>query len=205
MLSMATATTRPSSSDLSFFSQSKVSNSVASSSSSVVVKTRITHRPAPQQRSTALKPTATTPDSSPLSSPPSLKKRKLSPPHSGSALPREVKRLRASTSNIDRTRKRAYKSSSKRASRATSCEDDFIPSLEPIYRSSRSRSTSLFPCEDDAPIPTRIWITPEDGEPGPSHLSSETVVKRLMKSYKACKYTAIPSSPSRPTDVTRRL
>lgn len=198
---ISTPTTRPSSSsDLSFFSSSKGSNAIASSSSNVVVRTRITHRPAPspQRNTTALisQPNSTSsPDSSPLSSPPSDKKRKSSPPQAGSALPREVKRLRASASNTDRPRKRPYKASSKRTSRAPSYDEDLLQLPEPIYRSSRSRSTSTFQTlEDDAPILTRTWITPEDGEPGPSHLSSEMAVKRLMKSYKACKHIAILSS-----------
>lgn len=196
-----TTTTLPSSSDLSFFSSSKVSNAVASSSSSVVVKTRITYRPAPpskQQSTPVLNPPPTltiSPTSSPLSSPQSHQKRK-SPPQS--ALPREVKRLRASAFNSDRPRKRHSNVSSKRTSRGSSPEGELPPSPEPIYRSSRSRSTSLFPAtEDEAPILNRSWITPEEGDPGSWHLSSEMVVKRLMRSYKACGYSSdLSSSPS---------
>ncbi|KAF8060921.1 histone-lysine N-methyltransferase [Lyophyllum atratum] len=186
---LSTPPPRPSSSDLSFFSSSKVSNAIASTSS-VVVKTRITHRPAlPQQRSSPVSRPQSTPssclDSSPLSSPPSLKKRKSSPPEVAD-LPREVKRLRASVpKKAGRQRKHPSTHSSKHNSRAPSRQESLPPSPEPIYRSSRSRSTSLFPgWDDDAPPIPRKWICSRDGEPGPSHLSSEMVVKRLMKSYK---------------------
>ncbi|GLB36625.1 putative histone methyltransferase that specifically methylates histone H3 to form H3K79me [Lyophyllum shimeji] len=187
---LSTPPPRPSSSDLSFFSASKVSNAVASSSSSVVVKTRITRKPAlPAQRSiSATIPQSTptpSPGSSPLSSPPSIKKRKSSPTQPAD-LPREVKRLRAGApKKASRPRKQPSAPSSKHPSRASSRQESLPPSPEPIYRSSRSRSTSLYPgVEDDTPLVPRTWICDEDGEPGPLHLSSEMVVKRLMKSYK---------------------
>ncbi|KAF5377175.1 hypothetical protein D9615_006438 [Tricholomella constricta] len=187
---LSTPPPRPSSSDLGFFSSSKIPNAVASSSSSVVVKTRITHRPPPPQHrsSSASRPqssSASSPYSSPLSSPPSTKKRKSSPT-TIAELPREVKRLRPpAQKKIARPRKHSSTTSSRYASRASSRQESHPPSPEPIYRSSRSRSTSLFPgLDDDGPTQPRTWITPEDGEPGPLHLSSEMVVKRLMKSYK---------------------
>ncbi|KAG5638184.1 hypothetical protein H0H81_001386 [Sphagnurus paluster] len=185
---LSTPPPRPSSSDLAFFSSSKGSNAVASSSSSVVVKTRITHRPAPQHRPSASslpQSTSTPSQPSPQSNPPSPKKRKSSP------LPevepsRDVKRLRGeATKKSGRSRQNLSVPSSKQSSRASSVQESLPPSPQPIYRS-RSRSTSLFPgVDDDAPVQPRTWITSEDGEPGPTHLSSEMVVKRLMKSYKA--------------------
>lgn len=184
---------RPSSSDLGFFSSSKVSNAVASTSSPVVVTTRIARKPTPQQPSPTSSPrpphlsSSISPGSSPLSSPPPVKKRKTTPPDSGSAVHREVKRLRASATSTNKPRKRAPAALGKSSSRAPSRQQSLPPSPEPIYRTSRSRSTSTFPVLDaENPIPERRWITDESGEPGHSHLSSEMVVKRLMKSYKAC-------------------
>ncbi|KAG5646907.1 hypothetical protein DXG03_001983 [Asterophora parasitica] len=185
---LSTPPSRPSSSDLGFFSSSKSSNSVASSST-VVVKTRITHQPAPapHRRVPAAPPkslSASPTSSSPLSSPPSLKRRKSSSPAVVEP-PREVKRLRAEGPNKSyKPRKTSSTTSSKSASRASSRQGSLPPSPEPIYRTSRSRSTSQFPGIEDGPPQTRTWITSEDGVPGPSHLSSEKVVKRLMKSYK---------------------
>ena len=191
MLSTTTTTTRPSSSDLSFFSPSKVSNAVASSSSSVVVKTRkiTAYRPTPSFRAhnTFIKPSPSSTASPNLTPPLSPRKRKSSP-LSAAPLPREVKRLRATASGSDRPRKRAHNPSSKHTSRGSSPEGDLPPSPQPIYRSSRSRSSSLYPALDsEAPIPKRAWLTDADGEPDSWHLSSEMVVKRLMRSYKACK------------------
>jgi hypothetical protein len=186
---------RPSSSDLGFFSSSKVSHTVASTSNTVVVTTRIARKPTPQQQlSPASSPrqphasSSVSPASSPLSSPPPAKKRKTTPPDSGTAVHREVKRLRASATSTAKPRKRAQAALGKSSSRAPSRQQSLPPSPEPIYRTSRSRSTSTFPAADaETPIPSRIWITDESGEPGGSHLSSEMVVKRLIKSYKACR------------------
>jgi [histone H3]-lysine79 N-trimethyltransferase len=190
---LSSPTSRPSSSDFDFFSPSKSPNSIASSSNNVIVKTRIAHKPLP------LKPTAyfsrsplssssPSPDSSPLSSPPSPKKRKSLSPESISPLHREVKRLRPSGTSADRPRKRVSKSSCKTPSRASSRQQTSQPSPEPIYRTSRSRSTSAFHAyDDDVPNMSRRWMTDEDGVvTPPSHLSSEAVVQKLLKSYKQC-------------------
>ena len=73
-----------------------------------------------------------------------------------------------------------------RCSRTHSRQQTLAPSPEPIYRSSRSRSTSCFPSIRDFQFQRRRWCVDDDGTPGPRHLSSETVVKRLMKTYKGC-------------------
>jgi [histone H3]-lysine79 N-trimethyltransferase len=185
---LSSPTPLPSSSDFDFFSPSKSSNSVASSSNNVIVKTRITHKPLLSNRTAIFQrlpqhSSSPSPDSSPLSSPPSLKKRKSTSPVS--PLHREVKRLRPSA---DRPRKRLSKSSYKTPSRTPSRQQTLQPSPDPIYRISRSRSTSAFHAyDDDIPNKSRRWMTDEDGRvAAPSHLTSEAVVKNLLKSYKQC-------------------
>lgn len=183
---LSTSPTRCST-DHSFFSASKLSMVGASTSSAVVVTTRLTRRPSTTRSTSSSASSSLT--SSPASSSVDLpKKRKSSPPQPGPSafteLPREVKRLRA-TPKRDKGPKR--KTSSKASSRAASRQVSTSP--EPIYRSSRSRSTSLFPHSDpdlSPKRPPRRWCTDEDGTPGPDHLSSEMVVKKLMKSYKTC-------------------
>jgi len=186
--------------DIEFFSTSKIPRSGASSTSSVVVTTRLTRRPAsaiPQRSSTTLNhlvlpsisPTSTH-TSSPISSPPCIPQKRQSQSVSlsiaSSDLPREVKRLRTAPAK-EKPPKRRPVSSSQNSSSGTSGQRTLPPSPEPIYRGSRSRSTSLFPAiENCNQIRERRWCTDEDGTPGPSHLSSEAVVKRLMKSYKSC-------------------
>lgn len=191
-----TVTTRPSSSDLSFFSSSHASNAVASSSRAVVVRKRFEYHPVQSVRqsptpsrlltssSHPLMSSASSSNSSPFSTPPNHKKRKASP-QSHAPLPREVKRLRASAPGLDQPRKRSQHSS-RRTSRASSPQGDQPPSPAPIYRSSRSRSTSLYPSLDESPILNRVWATDEDGDPGPNHCSSEYVVSNhLIKSYRS--------------------
>lgn len=196
---LSTPPTR-SASDHSFFSSSKISKQGASATSPVHVTTRLTCVPIVQRSSSTTSsqsmPASSSPPSSlnlSLSSGSSdgPKKRKSRPPELStglSDLPREVKRLRASP-NKQKAPGRKSSSSSKNSSRAASRQNTLPPSPEPIYRSSRSRSTSLFPTsETETPKTTkhRRWFTDEDGTPGESHLSSEMVVKRLMKSYKSC-------------------
>ncbi|KAJ7451115.1 histone-lysine N-methyltransferase [Mycena latifolia] len=102
-------------------------------------------------------------------------------PDSGSALPREVKRLRG-----DKPRKRAT-STPKLASRASSQQKTLPPSPEPIYRTSRSRSASQFTSnESDIPVIRRCWASDEDGGPDPAHFSSEKAVAMLLRTY--CAY-----------------
>ncbi|KAF9478541.1 DOT1-domain-containing protein [Pholiota conissans] len=195
MTMLSTPPTR-SATDLGFFSASKISQPGASTASSVHVTTRISRPPVqPTQRSGSVTPSQSVPNSS---SPPSSlgsshssdgpKKRKSIPSEPSAGLPREVKRLRASSSYKQKTPKRKASASSKNSSRAASRQNSLPPSPEPIYRSSRSRSTSMFPTsETEAPKVkrNRRWFTDEDGSPGEDYLSSEKVVRRLMKSYKA--------------------
>lgn len=71
--------------------------------------------------------------------------------------------------------------------RPQSRQQILAPSPEPIYRSSRSRSTSSFPSSNTySSVQRRHWSVDDDGTPGPKHVSSETVVKKLMKTYKGC-------------------
>lgn len=78
--------------------------------------------------------------------------------------------------------------------RAHSRQQELAPSPEPIYRSSRSRSSSSFPPSYTyPPVQRRRWSVDDDGTPGPRHLSSEMVVKRLMKTYKG--YFKNPNDP----------
>ncbi|KAF9073966.1 S-adenosyl-L-methionine-dependent methyltransferase [Rhodocollybia butyracea] len=87
---------------------------------------------------------------------------------------------------VEKPRQRASKSNSRASSRATS--NLASSPLEPIYRSrtSRSRSSSSFvPYSPVATPYARVWACMEDGDPGPGHVSSESVVMNLNKSYKA--------------------
>ncbi|TFK38629.1 S-adenosyl-L-methionine-dependent methyltransferase [Crucibulum laeve] len=194
-----------STSDLSFFSASKVSKPVASAST-VVVTTRL-RRLSSQHRSSSTTPSSLPPSSppstttsSPLSSPPLVssppRKRKSlgAAPENETALPRAVKRLRTASATTDKPRRRRKALFSGALPRVPGRSRTQAPSPEPIYRSSRSRSTSLFPArESDTPVVKRSWATDEDGDPGHKHISSEKVVQRLMKSYKA--YFKNPANP----------
>jgi H3 lysine-79-specific histone-lysine N-methyltransferase len=101
---------------------------------------------------------------------------------SSSELPPAVKRLRTNAPKEKVSRRNP--SSSKNSSRASSHR---LSSPEPIYRSDRSRSISLLHSNDSvANFSSRRWVTDELGTPGENRLSSEAVVKQLMKSYKAC-------------------
>ena len=151
---MLSSPTARSSSDLSFFSQSKGSKSGASTTSPVVVTTRLAKRPVPTA--------------------------------GPSDVPREVKRHRTASAK-EAPSKRKNNISLKNPSRAASRQRTLPPSPEPIYRSSRSRSTSLFPGPElETDTHKRRWCSNENGIPGETHLSSEMVVKRLMRSYKSC-------------------
>lgn len=178
-----------SSSDLDFFSPSRSNKPGASPISTVTVTTRLTRRPflsQPQSRSSTA--SSLSARSSPCSDPPCnfSRKRKLYPEASlvsvpSSELPPAVKRLRSAT---PKQKPRRNSSTSKNSSRDSSRR---LSSPEPIYRSDRSRSTSLFRSNDSvAGLSSRQWVTDELGTPGENHLSSETVVKQLMKSYRAC-------------------
>ncbi|KAG6831644.1 hypothetical protein H0H92_008721 [Tricholoma furcatifolium] len=169
-----------SSTDLSFFSASKSSNSIASSSAPVVT-TRIVRRTASKHPQISYPRSGTSlPPSTPVSSPPSATKRKSSPLLEVE-LPRDVKRLRGCASS--KPSRKTSANSSREASRVPSSTDSRPPSPEPIYRS-RSRSCSTFAWDDDGPISRRDWMIREDGRPGEKHWSSEETVKRLIKSYR---------------------
>ncbi|KAJ8482265.1 hypothetical protein ONZ45_g15007 [Pleurotus djamor] len=154
------------------------------STSTVVVTTRITRRPARSQRPTDSSPPAPKP-SSPLN-PANANKKRKSPTSSETG--GDVKRKKT-----ENKPKKRVASSSKASSRASSRHSTTAPSPEPIYRTSRSRSTSLFPL-DEIPVRSRQWVTFEDGTPGPRLWSSEAVVKRLMRSY--ISYFTNPRNPN---------
>ncbi|KAF5382801.1 hypothetical protein D9757_007288 [Collybiopsis confluens] len=104
---------------------------------------------------------------------------------------------------VDSVKKRVQSGSgSGKFSRASSRAASQLASspLEPIFRrskssASRSRSTSSFPSAPAIVTQqfTRNWTAEDDGDPGPSHISSERVVKGLHKSYKG--YFKNPDSP----------
>lgn len=99
----------------------------------------------------------------------------------------EPKRARAVIKKKPRKRK-STTSSTRVSSRSSSRQNVLAPSPEPIYRSDRSRSTSLFSVHDldtQTTVFKRRWRTEEGGDPGDDFLSSEVIVRRLMKSYKA--------------------
>jgi H3 lysine-79-specific histone-lysine N-methyltransferase len=179
-----------SSSDLTFFSPSKNTKSGSSPISSVTVTTRLTRRAFPSQSRSCTTSSSPSARSSPVSNPPlklSRKRKSLHPEvpsisASSSKLPLAVKRLRTDAPKEKVLRRNS--SSSKNSSRASSHR---LSSPEPIYRSERSRSISLLHSNDSvANFSSRRWVTDELGTPGENHLSSEAVVKQLMKSYKAC-------------------
>ncbi|KAJ4485366.1 DOT1-domain-containing protein [Lentinula aciculospora] len=188
---------QPAETDMGFFSSSKSKSSATTSSTTTarVQVTRLVRRkhellnPAPPvtkpSRSSSL---SSSPLSSPLSSPTSTpppdqkkpkKKRKShqAGPSTESTKPRISKKMR-----VDKAPKRASNVNSRASSRSTS--NLASSPLEPIFRSrsSRSRSTSTF--SSLSLIPARNWACEGDGEPGPSHVSSESVVRNLHKSYK---------------------
>ncbi|KAH7881463.1 S-adenosyl-L-methionine-dependent methyltransferase [Lentinula edodes] len=183
-------------------SKSKSASTTTTATTTRVQVTRLVKRkseplpssgPAPS-RSVSL---STSPLSSPLSSPgttppPNLKnprKKKKSPeagPSTESSRSRVSKKMR-----VDKPPKRASNANSRASSRSTI--NLASSPLEPIFRSrsSRSRSTSTFPSLSS--VSTRNLACEGDGEPGPSHVSSQSVVRNLHKSYKA--YFSNPADP----------
>jgi [histone H3]-lysine79 N-trimethyltransferase len=160
MLSSPSA--RPTGTDLSFFSSSRNSKDLASTTTNVT--TRVTNIPAKAVQATT-----------------NVATRKRKSYSEDVALPKSVKRLRPSPLGASSaTQKPRGRSSSARASTPSTR----LSSPEPIYRSSRSRSTSVFPSTPKK-INRRCWIE-EDGNPGAGFISSELVVKGLMRGYKQC-------------------
>ena len=155
---------RPANTDLAFFSKSKRSKEAAPVSTNVIVTTR-SAKPVVRQTTTA-------------------RKRKESTLISA-ALPREVKRLRPSPSISSGSSN--PESHTKRASTSVSTSATRLSTPEPIYRSSRSRSTSAFPAgtTNVVQVERQCWIE-EDGCPGEGAVTSEIVVRDLIKTYKQC-------------------
>lgn len=70
--------------------------------------------------------------------------------------------------------------------------------LSPSYSSTRATSSTPSTRSSVGPLPgppRECWID-EDGKPGPGFLSSEAVVQKLMKGYKACKSIFLVESSS---------
>ncbi|EIN13327.1 DOT1-domain-containing protein [Punctularia strigosozonata HHB-11173 SS5] len=199
-----TATVRPSSSDLSFFSKPKFAKAVASTSTSTVV-TRVVpvQRPKPPKGH----PHAHSPASrgSSVSSLSSLSSSESDASRARSAGPAVTKKrkLLEHEPELERVEPSATKpkkprqiKEGTRLGRPPKALKSIPrpPSPGRIYRSDRSRSTSTFPVVE-APIPRRCWIE-ESGEMGQELLSSAKAVRGLMKSYKAY-FHPDPKNPKR--------
>ncbi|KAH9949527.1 histone methylation protein DOT1-domain-containing protein [Amylocystis lapponica] len=179
---------RPSTSDLSFFSPSRPPKPGASAPAPALVTTRLVtlHHPS----GGALKVTArsaTPGSSSSTPAPDPLPKRKAA---DLDVLLRNPKRQRLSSPAA------SARSRSEAASRASSSTPSSRPlgPTRPISLTrrsfatheepgDRSRSGSAVPTPAPS-LPRECW-TEEDGRPGPGFLSSESVVRDLMKTYKA--------------------
>ncbi|ESK95490.1 histone-lysine n-methyltransferase [Moniliophthora roreri MCA 2997] len=119
------------------------------------------------------------PNTSPLTSPepsPAPKKKRKSQSDQEVGV-RVKKKTKITTTAKKKSRSSSYYSAS---------DDDYNPDIEgpcppQIYRSSASTSRST----SSIPTTRRMWSITGKGEPGPGHVSSEQVVCRLMKSYKA--------------------
>ncbi|KAJ3751202.1 DOT1-domain-containing protein [Lentinula detonsa] len=188
---------QPAETDMGFFSskssKSKSKSSTTTTTTTTRVVTRYVKRKPEPPNSAAPGPSrssslTTSPLSSPLSSPTSTpppdkekpsKKRKSHEAGSSTQItkPRVLKKMR-----VDKPLKRASNVNSRASSRSAS--NLASSPLEPIFRSrsSRSRSTSTFP--SSSLVTPRNWAYEGDGEPGPSHVNSESVVRNLQKSYK---------------------
>ncbi len=178
-----------SSTDLSFFSKPK--NTKSGSSTPVtrsVVTTRVvtTHRtPATSKPPGAVKVVArdTTPASTSRAShsatPPVARKRKVA--HDAPPSQPKVKKPRLSTSPAP-SRASSFAPSAHPSGPATRQS-----SLVPRGAGRNSRAHSAAPSPPLPPVPRDLWIE-EDGRLGPDFVSCEDVVKKLMGSYKACKF-----------------
>jgi len=169
--------------DYDFFSSP---SSLSSSSSAVRVTTR------PRVPSHCNNPANSPPNSSPLicpvSSPFSLpvsKKHKI--------VNDDDEQLASSCRSVSNQPLHQKKLSRKRKSAVTRvhsrASSRHNPSSEPIYHSNRSRSTCQFPnldSETQGSLFKRRWRTEQHGNPGDGFLGSEDIVRRLLKSYKAC-------------------
>ncbi|KAI0962913.1 hypothetical protein AcW1_000145 [Taiwanofungus camphoratus] len=183
-----TAAPRHLSSDPSFFSKSKSSKPGASNTSPVTVTTRVVtvqRAPDPRPDVTARSATPASSSSTPGLEP--AKKRKLaqSEARSTNAKRQRVSSSNASPANEALAKSRGSSSTPSSRSSGSSRQDSLSRSPMPLKRSleSRSRSTSVFDVPE-ASEPRECWIE-EDGRPGPGFLTSEVVVRDLMKTYKA--------------------
>lgn len=188
---MITTTAVQSSTDLSFFSKRKNGRQLATPSGSSVkvhTVTRLLQTPSP------------TTYSSPLSSPqtpPLSKKRSTTNEYSplsdiqdpsSPPIPMRVKKLRTEENRTAPKKTQRRASTPKAGSSRPSSRNSSPPQKsEHIYRSSRSRSATHFQDLDPPPQLHRKWACEEEGDVGDQLLSSEMVVKRLMKSYKTCR------------------
>ncbi|KAK7041733.1 Nucleosomal histone H3-Lys79 methylase [Paramarasmius palmivorus] len=90
-----------------------------------------------------------------------------------------------------RVKKKKLKKKNSWDSDSDEVNDDLeVPSAPPIYRSSASTSRST----SSIPTTRRKWVTSDKGDARDGHVSSESVVVSLMKSYKA--YFHNPDDPN---------
>ncbi|KAE9397843.1 DOT1-domain-containing protein [Gymnopus androsaceus JB14] len=202
---MMSVQTQPAGPDVDFFS-TKPNATPVTTTTTVTVRRRLVSKPAHTSSPAAGPSRSSSISSSPFSSPLS------SPPLSSHTLPakekRKTKRKTPEALEVPKTRpskkirvEKPLKRASNANSRASSCSTSNLASspLEPIYRSrsSRSRSTSTFPSTLSLPLVSpRNCASTETGDPGPSHLSSEKVVRNLLRKS----YTTYFSNPNDPDD-----
>ncbi|KAI0638789.1 hypothetical protein C8Q77DRAFT_6887 [Trametes polyzona] len=182
-----------SSSDLSFFSKSKYS----AAGSSTVVTTRVVAVPRPPGPTPAIKLTArpTPSSSSKASREADLAKRKSEEAlvHAGHKRRRVSPEVSARADargqeappHLPRTRASSRISSS---SRQTSVAPS--PLSNELFSAPSTRATSVASATPPSVPARECWIDGH-GKPGPGFLSSESIVRDLMKGYKACEYIFI--------------
>ncbi|TFY73321.1 hypothetical protein EWM64_g10692, partial [Hericium alpestre] len=193
---LSSSATHPPPPSFSFFSKPKTTSSVAPS---VVVTTRVVtvQRPAVTEK----KPVASSASPNSLPAVPEKPRTKLSTASSkrkriekeAAAAASASKRARtdaptppSTASSRSSTREPASippSSSSASSSRASTRFHTSPPASDAVYRNSRSRSVSVFPSPDESTA--RDCFLEENYRPEPGFLSCETVVKSLIKSYKA--------------------
>lgn len=196
MLSSPSAA-RPSGSDRDFFGQSQSSIMLASSSADIIA---VTTRSAWKKQEAeewgtklSLKAPPLTASSSSSSIPQITKEsKKRKKPENPTLAPRNPKKSRsppiievtAPQSVAPRLKIRNRATSSQPSSRQSSRPRTLASSPEPDYQSSRSRSVSTFNVPETHIV--RSCSITEDGTPGPSFISNEDVVRKLLLNYKGC-------------------
>lgn len=174
------------SASFSFFSKSK-SAKPSGSGTTVAVRTVVKRvsTPTPAQGPDEGRLKVVAREDTPASSVSSGSKRKSE----ALAVPRVVKRLRASASPGVETPSRASSSVPSARSSLPPVSSSLAPSpsrsLSPLTSAS-DRSTP----DKSLPAARQCW-TEDDGHLGPGFLSCEDVVKRLMKDYVPCKCTSV--------------